>query len=50
MQVLGCAMVKPLGPGADGRAVAEIGAFCVAPAFRGKFMAGFVLICFQCLS
>ncbi len=28
-------MVKPLGAGADGRAVAEIGAFCVAPACRG---------------
>ena len=28
-------MMRPLGPGSDGRAVAEIGAFCVAPACRG---------------
>ncbi len=35
-QILGCAMVKPLGAGADGRQVAEVGAFCVAPACRGS--------------
>jgi N-acetylglutamate synthase-like GNAT family acetyltransferase len=29
-------MVKPLGAGADGRQVAEVGAFCVAPACRGS--------------
>ena len=34
-QILGCAMMRPLGPGSDGRAVAEIGAFCIAPACRG---------------
>ena len=34
-QILGCAMMRPLGPGSDGRTVAEIGAFCVAPACRG---------------
>lgn len=28
-------MMRPLGPGSDGRAVAEVGAFCIAPACRG---------------
>ncbi|KAK9836948.1 hypothetical protein WJX81_002033 [Elliptochloris bilobata] len=35
-KILGCAMMRPLGTGSDGRTVAEIGAFCVAPACRGS--------------
>jgi hypothetical protein len=34
-QVLGCAMVKPLDRDEDGVLVAELGAFCVDPSFRG---------------
>lgn len=34
-EVLACALVKPLGEGADGVEVCELGAFCVHPAFRG---------------
>ena len=35
-QVLGCAMVKPLGAGYDGELVSELAAFCVHPDYRGS--------------
>ncbi len=35
-QVLGCAMVKPLGPGCDNELVSELAAFCVHPDYRGS--------------
>eukprot|EP00798_Chlamydomonas_sp_ICE-L_P014642 gene14642-20678_t len=35
-KVLACALIVPLGDAADGVAVAELGAFCVDPAFRGS--------------
>ncbi len=34
-QVMGCAMMLPLGMSPDGARVAEIGAFCVDVVFRG---------------
>ncbi|GAX75946.1 hypothetical protein CEUSTIGMA_g3389.t1 [Chlamydomonas eustigma] len=35
-KVLGCAMLLPLGQTDDGVSVAEVGAFCVNPVFRGS--------------
>jgi hypothetical protein len=35
VQVMGCAMMLPLGMSPDGARVAEIGAFCVDVVFRG---------------
>lgn len=35
-KVLGCALLLPLGATPDGQRVAEIGAFCVDPVFRGS--------------
>ena len=35
-QVLGSAMVKPLGPGCDSELVSELAAFCVHPDYRGS--------------
>ncbi|KAL0055755.1 hypothetical protein WJX82_004086 [Trebouxia sp. C0006] len=35
-KVLGCAMVKPLGPGCDNELVSELAAFCVHPDYRGS--------------
>jgi amino-acid N-acetyltransferase len=35
VQVMGCAMMLPLGVSPDGARVAEIGAFCVDVVFRG---------------
>jgi len=35
LQVLGCALMVPLGVSPDGARVAEIGAFCVDVVFRG---------------
>lgn len=34
-QVMGCALLLPLGVSPDGQRVAEIGAFCVDVVFRG---------------
>ncbi len=36
LQVMGCALLLPLGATPDGARVAEIGAFCVDPVFRGS--------------
>lgn len=35
LQVMGCALLVPLGVSPDGARVAEIGAFCVDVVFRG---------------
>lgn len=35
-KVLACALIVPLGEAADGTLVAEVGAFCVDPVFRGS--------------
>jgi len=35
LQVMGCALLLPLGVSPDGARVAEIGAFCVDVVFRG---------------
>lgn len=34
-QLLGCALLAPLGRAADGAVTAEIAAFCVSPEHRG---------------
>lgn len=35
-QVLGCAMVKPVGIDSQGKHVSELAAFCVHPSYRGS--------------
>lgn len=35
-KVMGCALLLPLGVSDDGSSVAEVGAFCVDPSFRGS--------------
>jgi len=35
-QLLGCALLAPLGEAPDGARTAEIAAFCVAPEYRGS--------------
>ena len=44
MQVLGCAMLLPLGNTVDGTSVAELGAFCVDPIFRYGILQGLLAL------
>lgn len=44
-QVLGCAMLKPVGSGCDNEVVSELAAFCVHPDYRGSGRGDSLLAC-----